>query len=337
MGFLAQLLRRLLSPRRTSKHLPKTHILDLPAEVILLITDQLDRHDQFFLSQTCRPLRRLVGCDWEREMDRLSMAEKLDFWTGLAYNLPDRWACADCCRLHAVDSSDTPRAPRAPCHPHLSRGIGKHYSIQHYHIQLALKYHRLGKSHQKQLGRLMAPYASHSSLGSTLKKAYTAEPKIVNGRFVLREEWVFRDRIGRIPRQVLNYYCVMLCPHLLLSPIRPRSGDVPPSRWASQILCPAMEFEQLVTAAFHAPGVDVYGSCHRCPTDYAILCTDPRTISFRAWHDFGSHGSSQDLSWRAHVWTSENTPTGGLTLHHVPGSIRDLFLNRRQQELVGGC
>lgn len=93
-----------------------------------------------------------------------------------------------------------------------------------------------------------------------------------------------------------------------------------------QILCPAMEFEELVTAAFDAPGCQVHGSCHRCPTDYAIYAKDAKTVSFRAWHDFGSHGSPLDLSWRAHVWTNENTPTGGLTLDHSPGSVRDLYL-----------
>ncbi|KAF6798797.1 f-box domain containing protein [Colletotrichum sojae] len=44
-------------------------ILELPADVLLEIIDHLELHDEFFLSQTCRPFRVLIGRDWKRTID----------------------------------------------------------------------------------------------------------------------------------------------------------------------------------------------------------------------------------------------------------------------------
>lgn len=76
--------------------------------------------------------------------------------------------------------------------------------------------------------------------------------------------------------------------------------------------------------AFQTPGNEVQSSCDRCPTDLSFL-VNGNVATLRAWHDFGSRGSSLDLSWRIHVRDSENTSKRGPSVDHRPGAIRRLY------------
>lgn len=157
-------------------------ILQLPLDLLLLITDQLALHDKFLLSHTCKTLRQVTCQDWAIEVSQLSFEDQIGFWAGLAYTLPNHWACLKCCQLHPLDTSDVPRAYWAisardvPCTVDMARGVEiEAYSVQHYHVQFALKLSRLGNIHRRYLKALMKPYTcTRKSPIPPLRESYTA-------------------------------------------------------------------------------------------------------------------------------------------------------------------
>lgn len=68
--------------------------------MILLGWDYLSLHDKFFLSQTYRTFRNIMGKNWELEILRISPVDELTFWAGLAFVFVDYRACPKCYKLH---------------------------------------------------------------------------------------------------------------------------------------------------------------------------------------------------------------------------------------------
>lgn len=102
-------LRHLFSKgRRRSKAV----ILQIPFDILLLIVDNLALHDRFLLSHTCKTFRRITFQHWDIEISHLSLYDKVEFWAGLAYTLPNHWICPQCCKLHLIHTWDLPSMHR---------------------------------------------------------------------------------------------------------------------------------------------------------------------------------------------------------------------------------
>lgn len=352
-------LRRLLLGKGRRHHRdhnqkdPSAAILQLPLDIVFLITDNLVLHDKFLLSHTCKALRQVILQDWDIEISRLSYEAQIGFWVGLAYTLPNRWACQKCCQLHPIDTSDVPAAFQSvrdrdvPCSLNYSRGIEvEEYSIQHYHIQFALKLSRLGNVHQQYLAALMEAYTRTGiSLIPPLAESYAAEPRIINNRFILCEEWNIRNNtnidLPLFPGE--SDLQLPVCPHMHMfgGPARSRSwkessihmivhmsNNNSMRQLEGSILLKEVTFlEDGIALAYESPGQWIFNSCLRCPTDFAIMISmDKREAIIRAWHDFRIEGSPIDISWKAHV-RDKNTPLFGLGpyLDYTHGSIRELW------------
>ncbi|PTB65891.1 hypothetical protein BBK36DRAFT_1120850 [Trichoderma citrinoviride] len=324
-------LRRLLGKGRRhhrdhdQKH-PSAAILQLPLDILLLITDNLALHDTFLLSHTCKALRQVTFQDWDADISRLPFEDQIAFWAGLAYTLPNRWACLQCCKLHPINISDVPAAFRTvrnrafPCSIDYSRGIEiEGYSVQHYHVQFALKLSRLGNVHQQYLAALMDSYTrTGPSLIPPLAESYAAEPRIINERFILREEWKISNNTSTaLPLLWDNTDLhIPVCPHMRMSggPARSRSWKESSIHWmvrvsnsmqqreGSVLLKEITLLEDGIALAYESPGQWIFNSCLHCPTDFAIMIsTDEQEATIRAWHDFGVEGSPLDISWKEHV------------------------------------
>lgn len=240
-------------------------ITEFPEEVILLIVDYLALHDKYLLSQTCRTMRRLMACDWEQELLDRTTPQKIEFLLGIAYSNPDRWVCAKCFRLHAVDIFDHPLDRRAPACVGRSRcgPMGRYY-LEHHHIQLALKLSRLGVN-QSHLDKLLAS-CTHILEEWTTVYTYTAQPKIIGGRFVLSEKMTIENTHSPISQRDLEQGFIMFCPHLAL----PRSYR-PTLQSIVKDLCPSTILDTATTLALSVPGLEIQGHCNWCPTDFTIL------------------------------------------------------------------
>ncbi|KAM0254597.1 hypothetical protein ACHAQJ_006633 [Trichoderma viride] len=334
---ISRFLRRLLGEDSQNND---AAILQLPLDIVLLIVDCLALHDKFLLSQSCKTFRRTVLYDWEAEISNLSLRDELRFWAGLAYIFPSHWACPKCRKLHRIHFSELPtvsipKLRRTLCGTDLSRGrfTENGYSIQYYHIQFALKLSRLGNVNQQYLAALMKTY-THTTTSSMepLTKSYTAEPKILNKRFILREEWNVSNILNSSYSLIQdNRLRIPLCPHLRII-----CGGLSFSRKCKRVfarLAGAMDavtrLEDGVESALECPGQWKYISCPRCPTDCDIrISADLTFATIRAWHDFGIEGSPMDIGWRAHVETRsyKDWLEQGPRLDYPHGSIRKLWL-----------
>lgn len=330
-------------------------ILQLPLDILLLITDQLALHDKFLLSHTCKALRQVICRDWAIEVSRLSFEDQIGFWAGLAYTLPNRWVCLKCCKLHPIDTSDVPRAywnisaRGVPCTYDLSRGIEiEAYSVQHYHVQFALKLSRLGNIHRRYLKALMKTYTCTDKWRiPPLAESYTAKPRIINKHFILHEEWKISNNTSRAIPIFPDEPDLgpTVCPHMEImfgSPAESRlwkewtiyqMAHMPNNNSMRQLeehvlLKEATLLEEGIASACQSPGQWIFNSCLHCATDFAVmLSTDEREATIRAWHDFGIEGSPMDISWKAHVRDKNACWLDlGPYVDYPHGSIRKLWL-----------
>ncbi|KAH6607748.1 hypothetical protein Trco_004061 [Trichoderma cornu-damae] len=342
LRFLRRLLRK--------AHRPHVTITQLSTDILALITNHLSLHDQFLLSHTCRAFRRVASRDWDVEMSRLSSDDALRFWEGLAYASPNHWACPKCRKLHRINTSDVPAVSKlarerlVPCKVRLFRNTFEEaYCIQYYHIQLALKLSRLGNANENYLAALMRAY-TYTDVSSLrpLTETYTAEPRIINRQFILREEWTISNGTGAdlplFPEDKLVF--ITPCPHLGLwasGLARSRSRkelnvdrcEFPfhTQLQKAQVLREMTMVEDGIESAFESPGRWIYNSCLRCHTDFGIIVSIAgRKATIQAWHNFGTEGSSTDASWKVHVLhRMPHVPTPESYVHYAHGSIRELW------------
>ncbi|OIW32118.1 hypothetical protein CONLIGDRAFT_629808 [Coniochaeta ligniaria NRRL 30616] len=170
-------------------------LLQLPVEMIVLISEALSPAEQIIFSQTCWALRTVLGSNPAGTLDR---HERLEYLAGIARGLPGQWACAVCETLHSVNSRDTPKEPQHmtcpqqfdPCGFQSRLFDSRHLQLGHRHIQLALKYVRMGDySRSNYLQELVAPYHDDNFVAhrftekwpNVLAARYSVYPKVAVG------------------------------------------------------------------------------------------------------------------------------------------------------------
>lgn len=300
---------------------PPPAILKLPDEILLEIIDHLALHDEFLLSQTCRTFRRLTQRNWRLDFPQFSYPTQINFWTGLAYVLPNHWICGPCCKLHVINRWDRPEvnALAPPCQQQYDLNFDAIYPLRHTHVQLALKLTRMGSVNQSYLEYIMSPFTTEktSSPYHRLRLTYYATPKVVAERFLLQVKREFRDSIAAVfPTELRLEH---ICPHMIIMPSEPQIN-----RQRSQIL--GLDgLSKDVHFAFASFGREFTGHCKRCPTDYTVLA-HPGMVTIYSWHDLGSHRSPYSQQWTVHIRTRHNRFFDGPLVHHHPGTIRDRYL-----------
>lgn len=199
-------------------------LIRMPFDFHFQLLGHLSLADKYILSQACRFTRDLAGLDWRSELNQLTADKRLKFWTDVAYALPDQWVCPNCCRLHRVDFGDTPQSdlppsictaglfPRAYMDPDVSQI--RRYEIRHCHVQLALKYTRLGR-HKEYVERLMKPLRTS---WDSLNKGSFVTPVIINERFIIKQ-WFWICTSERLTREKIATLFLRLCPHCYILPL----------------------------------------------------------------------------------------------------------------------
>ncbi|EHK20403.1 uncharacterized protein TRIVIDRAFT_203028 [Trichoderma virens Gv29-8] len=319
----------------------KVALFNIPPEIFLPIIDNLGLGDQFILSQTSRALRHVFSRDWVQEMSQLGFKDSLRFWAAVASRKPDHWACSHCCRLHPVDTSDTPNTPRdPPCFAEYGmEDVSKGYTLQESHVQNALKLHRLGNQHQDYLAGLMRPYSTFSKrefmFENAFTESYTLNPRIIDNRFIIQEEWIIQDE-DEVDRALSQHVKIYACPHVGVFDggyLRSIDWKMQASELLRRIRPGAFEItilESMMRLAVKGPGYSMYDSCPRCPTDYEVVVSeDQHTATIRAWHDFGGEGAPVDTGWDAHVRSPgpDDWMYRGFAMREDGGRVRRLWLS----------
>ncbi|TDZ32642.1 hypothetical protein C8035_v011053 [Colletotrichum spinosum] len=314
-GILDDFRKHYLSRRSKAQKPTTSSFLRLPTEILCIILDCLELHDQFILGQACKELRAVIQRDWTLMFDRLPSVKKQAFLTGLAFTMPNHWACGLCHKLHHINKHDIPGAkPYNGC-PYDERGakFAYVYEVRERYVQLALKFKRLEAVNQDYLGKIMSPFTYKLDfITRPISKHFKASPKVTTERFLLhtRLKLVYRKglSVGELDDETI-------CPHMMVC-----STGTPQSQ-----LSGPKNFGNDVRLAFAQPGKEIQGHCPRCPADYSIIVGSNR-ITIDAWYDFGSHKSPNDKSWTTHVRSSQNLYSTGPTVYHDPGSIRRLYV-----------
>ncbi|KAI0116932.1 hypothetical protein F4814DRAFT_459198 [Daldinia grandis] len=309
----------------------------LPAELIVSISIFISPIDRAVFSLTCRALRCILG---KSDARGLSTAQYLRYLMRIARNLPDQWVCEACFKLHPISRDDTPLTPwKMTCplrwdrwcrevYGRQSRLDDRYLSVDHRHVQLALKYARLcNPMYISYYTKLLAEYRDpefHThpqpyNRQNVLKVEYIATPKVVtdpcgNLRYMLRSIWCFRKDSMEV--SLVTVGCVRLCPHLALL------GDM------GRMTVRELAHLHVVRSWIYLTGKETYlSACHFCATDCYVLVKKDHAMVF-AWQDMGTKGSPGDKAWRLHAWDRRfgmPPPGGRLPLFGHIGSVRALY------------
>ncbi|EEU43859.1 uncharacterized protein NECHADRAFT_74098 [Fusarium vanettenii 77-13-4] len=326
------------------------HILyKLDQSVLLCIVDFLPLDTQAVLSQTCRAMRNILKVPAPID---LPYVERVDYLANLAKDRVDCWVCDDCVKIHKMHLADRPlstvsgNCTRVNTDNNTSTNLfrrGMHFFLTSQHVELALKYTRLGKDnlswkHKLYLEEVLKPRVCRDKMPDVdgLEKDVTCriEPKVVDGRFLLRIEWTynFKDEEKLTAQDVWR----------LLG----RQGEE----------CSWYEMRYSEVGVSHE-GDDDCSTCHRClsraatkravenhnvdveghdlssPTDYTFR-VEAGKAKLIAWQDIGKGVSPIDLAWTRTVLTQPDDDWEGdeeedepvdLRIGHGPGDVRCLF------------
>jgi hypothetical protein len=196
-------------------------------------------------------------------MSDLETEQGIEFLHHLARHLQNHWVCAPCTALHPVDRTDLPDIPDfklwrwKPCQMTEHRQLGQDYTIREMHVQPKLS-QRCEKVNRKYLRDLLRPYSDTvvGYISKSLRRHYTAVPKIIDDIFLLQVGWDYVDNGKVIAYNELIGICI--CPHLDFCTGN-RGGTMTP-------------FEHLATRAFSDKmiGTELTAWCCHCTT--ATLC-----------------------------------------------------------------
>ncbi|KAF6811191.1 hypothetical protein CSOJ01_05870 [Colletotrichum sojae] len=297
-------------------------ILKLPVELLWMVAGDLELHDEFWASHSCRAIRAVLKPrDWPHTVSSLPRYRQFEFWVGLAEPLSDYVVCAACCKMHKAGKDDTPGSSQAPdCQKHPDYLLDFSYRLRHSHVQTALKLAaRMGAGTATDADRerfegIMAPFdvRHHAELPATLH--YYAQPRMVGGRFLLYVEHVFRPHMMPTWEAYVDRGTGRMCPHLASTQ---QSNGLP------AIYNRGLEYT--TWAAFFDQRQEAHCYCERCPTDYSIQQRDTEMVC-RSWRDLGSYQSPMAEGWMVHVRTAVNNIRFGPTIPHEPGSVRRMYL-----------
>ncbi|KAH7022254.1 hypothetical protein EDB80DRAFT_805935 [Ilyonectria destructans] len=308
---------------------PDCPFLQLPVELLLMIVEMLPDHDIMIVLQTCRPLRFAVD-RLRPSVQDLTREDSLEFLVSIARELPDRWVCERCVKLHRLRKFDnSKRVTRSTCRraPLSEEYYPMNYErrLCHHHVQLALKYARMEniqRKYRKYLEAVLSP--SHMkclSNDADLGYHQSYYPKVVGGRFLMLGVLHYDRNRVEVSARSIGYLTV--CSHqnfifsdlARLEALRALEPTPPPD--------PSLALSRTMLAGFEAGGVEVHGSCSSCPTDFAFHAT-PEHATLHFWQDLGPEGSPLNPNWRINVLTIR-IPTERLKVDHEEGSIRSLY------------
>ncbi|KAM3509472.1 hypothetical protein MY11210_006321 [Beauveria gryllotalpidicola] len=355
-------------PKQPPKQPKTAYILNVPIELIILFAQNLQLFDQYRLAQVSTGFRSILKKRFdERTIVKTSDKEWLIYLTLRAFSLPNHWVCEECNDLHPYDPEDNPSpvhlsggtsggCPRrattpdftpivSPCSFHFQQ-----YHLHHRHVQLALKYHRMGGlkgPFAQRLSRLLAggthlPMTEHQnfSLSGFQTRGigrYSWQPKIVGGRFLLMTKIEFYPTV-RAGVWTDLVPAIRMCQHQMWMPLYIRRINSLVSLGALFSQEGEAEVKQLrgavdnglhraVAAMRWAPTEPVMVSCPRCATDIAMqwsIYLGKHKFTAVGWHDFGPETSPVSVSWLS----KHLTPTSFRRTPCVqwqPGRVKELW------------
>lgn len=317
--------------KRSSLNNRRSALLNMPVDLIHEITNELSPADKIIFASTCRPIRNTIGRSQFPSDTYENQEERFEYLAGMCRDMPNHWVCEQCMRYHRIDISDTPAGSCSTCP--LATSYGRYnqplklspgvygYNLGRRHVQLALKYTRMGDSlpspHRLYLRRLMAArqYSLLYSLATTAMVTAKIIPRIVQGRFLLGSICEYRQSSRPVSKDLIGDGCV--CPHQQYF----RWQD---DAWSNNIFPESVrQFHKAVNDSFETPGKEIRGHCPHCFTDFSVTTTQ-KCIRLSVWVDLGTESSPLDPVWRSLAYCADLHPTDKVE-YNEPGRVRELY------------
>ena len=307
-------------------------LLNMPLCLISDISDELDWPDKVVFSQTCRGLWYHLHSKCISTFRKATSEDRLKYLTMLSNVLLDHYVCERCCVLHLMNPEDIPGIWRsrcwdtyhAPCPlPELKEGrvsFSAHYAFGYRHVQLAFKYLRLGGKavHQRYLNDIMREFViseNPSSRPRIQSDTFTALPRIVRGKFIVRARYDFSEDLPKVSYSNIVKTPISFCPHHHMGPLHYFKDPV--------IL--------MIHSLFQQPSGTPYPgfhrrkfSCDRCPSDYEFIMED-KMLTVIIWRDLGAGTYLDDPCWRSQIDTNKNYRLQSNQFLYEHGSIKTMF------------
>ncbi|KAL6897686.1 hypothetical protein GGI43DRAFT_424033 [Trichoderma evansii] len=310
--------------KRRSLQNRRSALLNMPIDLIREITDKLSPADKIIFATTCRPIRNTIG------------QARFEYLASMCRDMPNHWVCEECMQYHCIDTSDTPvescpTCPLANSHGRYNQPLklipGDEYELGRRHVQLALKYIRMGDSllprHRLYLRRLMAARQYSLSYPWETKLMITAKiiPRIVEGRFLLRSICEYRQSSQPVTKELIASESV--CQHQQFFPLQ---DDV----WSSDPFHQDLrQFHKAVHDSFESPGIEMRSHCPHCFTDFSVTTTK-KIIRVSVWMDLGTESSPLDPFWHSFVFNPDLRPPEEVE-YNEPGRVRELYSSEEEE------
>jgi hypothetical protein len=339
-GFSLALL-AVFNPKCSNKTKEQLTFADLPTDVVLLIADELSLPSKYMLSQTCGAMWHLLAGPCTQQIIQFDKEflntiwtdeRRLEFLCGIAETQPHRVLCEGCSKLEDINTKDTPRRRLSipgDCRVGLAMyDFGMDYQLYFHHVQLAIKYARLGDQADSKCRRyfseLMESHSRRFRLAHgprTYSGTVFTQPKVIGGQFYLYSHGTLKRTnqfllLFRRDPEYPSTWAIRAVPNIKICHHR-RIPDLPQC-----VASTGSSLEERTAAMLKSwDGKRQHYSCDRCPTDYTITSYPGKEkLVWEVWKSFGAPASPVDLKWTVHTdWWDE------LTLSHVPGSIRSTF------------
>ena len=332
----------------------QSYMLKLPTELLIDIANLLSVQDRAILAQVCRSLRAVFESPSAPPSSptTLPVTDYVDYLTVLARERPDKWVCEWCLSLHQMRSWDLPWQVKHTVCGCLKRQMDMRVVCwpRQRHIQQTLKLSRLALDdayHTSYLAKLLSPHcetfypAPEKSYG--IKGLYTMEPRVRNGRYLLRCTWTYND-VNLTTKALCqgSEGGLDMCPHqrLVSGPkaarrMKRRRRTITRVSTHHQDPCTEELLAAVRQVLTRYPWIDEVDShCPHCPTDFSVhVFEDEGNIT--AWYDLGTEGPPGNQLWMAHFMTEH--PFGHnpkYDIKHRRGAIRALYEGEKR---VNAC
>ncbi|KAK5347489.1 hypothetical protein LTR06_010389 [Exophiala xenobiotica] len=261
--------------------------LELPAELLLTITDFLDKEYQVLLSLSCKRLRVLLNSRLDLSLHDMSI--KLRFLQYLEHDYPEHLTCRTCGFLYSWKQSQRVTrklgCPRSRDHPldvslasdawHTLVGT---LTVSRQVVELILRGLERGPQHGLPLS-----YLSKSSTDPNGNIIRTNEARLVDGQLLLASRWeteIDSNSDSSRERNKAERFNKALCVHKYQNTLVYRTWQPIEQAVAS------MTGSELVTAS----------KCPFCATDYSLQVRNGTggrtTILLNVWRNYGRAGET---------------------------------------------
>ncbi|KJZ73723.1 hypothetical protein HIM_06841 [Hirsutella minnesotensis 3608] len=331
-----------------------SRLLQLPVELVLLISEHLSPPEVLLLSNTCRALYAIVNHRVPRKQYENRTILDLDRWDYGQYlffkmrDLPkNKYLVCEVCLTRLPEKEWLPSRPKSQIRCSKCKGMvlsncpfggwldadghDNTYVLQVDRVKLALRYRGLidelgpGNELQPHLDDLMKPWSGDLPVGYSREDlihrcGFCVTPRFIDGRFLVHTEWclAYEDDCGISAMDGLQ-----LCSHNWFF----NKHLMDESRYDEYHRTPLHNIFKFYTYLGHG---SLRAGCSECHTDFEVEgCLDELTI--RSWQDLGTGEDIPLPLWarrrsrHAYYYQYRSGSWGVTDTPRVPGSVYKLW------------